>query len=39
MTPILVGYETDSIGNVISLAFCEYVERPKQWLYAIWKSI
>jgi hypothetical protein len=36
---ILVGHGTSAIGNVISLAFRAYIERPKQRAYAIWTSI
>jgi hypothetical protein len=39
MTLILVGHETGAIGNVISLDFRAYVERPKRRSYAIWTSI
>jgi hypothetical protein len=39
MTPILVGHETSSIGNTISIAFRAYVEGPKRRSYAIWTSI
>jgi hypothetical protein len=36
---ILVGQETGAIGKIIFLAFCAYVEHPKQRSYAIWTSI
>jgi hypothetical protein len=35
MTLILVGHETSSIENLISLAFLAYVEHPKRRSYAI----
>jgi hypothetical protein len=35
----LFGNETSSIGNIISLAFCAYIECSKRRSYAIWTSI
>jgi hypothetical protein len=39
VTPILVDHETDCIGNLISLVFHVYRERPNQKSYASYTSI